>query len=101
MTAMSAVVSGPPRRSLRRLPELTSDALRLAWRAGRRELVVITAVQAVGGLSIGGQLLAVRSVLAEVVRADRVGDVDVGAIAPGLVVLVVLVAVMSIATVVQ
>jgi hypothetical protein len=36
-------------RSLRRLPRLCREAVRLVWAAGRRELLVVLAIKAVNG----------------------------------------------------
>jgi hypothetical protein len=39
-------------RSLRRLPRLCREAVRLVWAAGRRELLVVLAIKAVNGLGL-------------------------------------------------
>jgi hypothetical protein len=45
------------RVAVRRLPRLTVQGLRLLWAAGRRDLLISTALQAAGGLSLAAQLL--------------------------------------------
>ncbi len=44
-------------RSLRRLPRLCREAVRLVWAAGRRELLVVLAIKAVNGLGLAAVLL--------------------------------------------
>jgi ATP-binding cassette, subfamily B, bacterial len=45
------------RVELRRLPRLTAQGLRLLWAAGRRDLLVSTAMQAAGAVGVAAQLL--------------------------------------------
>ena len=44
-------------RSLRRLPRLCREAVRLLWAAGRRELLVVLAIKVVNGLGLAAVLL--------------------------------------------
>lgn len=60
-------------RSLRKLPRLTVLALRLTWRAARREFLVSAALQLAAGIAVAGQLLAARRLLEHVVRGEVAG----------------------------
>jgi len=60
----------PEKRSPRELARLVGLALRLAWRAGRRELVLALSLQAVQAIGLVVLLLLGRSVVADVL-ADR------------------------------
>lgn len=42
-------------RSLRRLPRLCREAVRLVWAAGRHELLVVLAIKAVTGLGLAAR----------------------------------------------
>lgn len=74
---------GPVRgRPLRRLPRLVADAIRLCWRAARREFVISMVLQAISGAAIAAQLLLARTVLGSVLAAGGRGRF--GAILPTL-----------------
>jgi ATP-binding cassette, subfamily B, bacterial len=60
-------------RSLRRLPRLCREAVRLVWAAGRRELLVVLAIKAVNGLGLAAVLLLGKGVLDGVIAAGRSG----------------------------
>ena len=60
-------------RSLRRLPRLCREAVRLVWAAGRRELLVVLAIKAVNGAGFAVVLLLGKGVLDEVIAAGRSG----------------------------
>jgi hypothetical protein len=57
-------------RSLRRLPRLCREAVRLVWAAGRHELLVVLAIKAVNGIGPGVVLLLGKGVLDGVIAAD-------------------------------
>jgi ATP-binding cassette, subfamily B, bacterial len=60
-------------RSLRRLPQLCREAVRLVWAAGRRELLVVLAIKVVNGLGLAAVLLLGKEVLDGVIAAGRSG----------------------------
>jgi ATP-binding cassette subfamily B protein len=60
-------------RSLRHLPRLCREAVRLVWAAGRRELLVVLAVKAVNGIGLAAVLLLGKEVLDGVIAAGRGG----------------------------
>jgi hypothetical protein len=73
-------------RSLRRLPRLCREAVRLVWAAGRRELLVVLAIKAVNGAGLAVVLLLGKGVLDGVIAAGRSGA-GAGAVLPKLLVL--------------
>jgi ATP-binding cassette subfamily B protein len=76
----------PPPVHLRRLPALVAAAVRMAWAAAPRELVLVFSLQAVGGLGLVAPILAGRELLDRVVST---GGFE-GVLLPGAVVLVLL-----------
>jgi ATP-binding cassette subfamily B protein len=50
-------------RSLRQLPGLLRQAMKLVWEAAPRQLVFSVALQAIGGIALGAQLLLARHLL--------------------------------------
>jgi ATP-binding cassette subfamily B protein len=60
-------------RSLRHLPRLCREAVRLVWAAGRRELLVVLAIKTVNGLGLAAVLLLGKEVLDGVIAAGRSG----------------------------
>lgn len=60
-------------RSLRHLPRLCREAVRLVWAAGRRELLVVLAVKAVNGIGLAVILLLGKEVLDGVIAAGSGG----------------------------
>jgi len=73
-------------RSLRRLPGLCREAVRLVWAAGRRELVAAMAIKAVNGAGLAVVLLLGRDVIAAVAAAGRSGA-GAGPVLPRLLLL--------------
>ena len=61
------------KRSLRRLPGLCREAIRLVWAAGPRELLVVLAIKAVNGIGLAVVLLLGKGVLDGVIAAGRSG----------------------------
>jgi ATP-binding cassette subfamily B protein len=78
-------------RSLRRLPRLSREAVRLVWAAGRRELLVVLGIKAVNGLGLAAILLLGKGVLDEVIAAGRSGG-GAGDVLPRLLLLTVVMA---------
>src|SRR5215213_432401 len=60
-------------RSLRRLPRLCREAVRLVWAAGRHELLVVLAIKVVSGVGLGVVLLLGKGLLDGVIAAGRSG----------------------------
>jgi hypothetical protein len=78
-------------RSLRRLPRLCREAVRLVWAAGRHELLVVLAIKVVNGLGLATVLLLGKGVLDEVIAAGRSGA-GAGQVLPRLLLLTVVTA---------
>jgi ATP-binding cassette subfamily B protein len=76
----------PPPVHLRRLPALVAAAVRMAWAAAPRELLLVFGLQAVGGLGLVAPILAGRELLARVVAT---GGFE-GVLLPGAAVLLLL-----------
>jgi ATP-binding cassette subfamily B protein len=76
----------PPPVRLRRLPGLVAAAVRMAWTAARRELLLMVGLQAVAGLGLIVPILAGRDLLARVVATGGFR----GVLVPAALVLVVL-----------
>jgi ATP-binding cassette, subfamily B, bacterial len=68
------------------LPHLVLESLRLAWRAGRRELIVIVAIQAVTIVGVLALVLVTRSLLSGVLHGDRANE-NVGSVVPEILAL--------------
>jgi ATP-binding cassette subfamily B protein len=64
----------PPQPTLRRLPALVAAAVRMAWAAAPRELLLMFGLQAVGGLGLVLPILAGRELLTRVLAAGGTGD---------------------------
>jgi ATP-binding cassette subfamily B protein len=82
-------------RSVRRLPGLVAGSVRLCWRAAPKEFLGTSVLQLVSGVSMAAQLLLARKVLQTVLSADAGGGF--GAVAPTLVALAVVSAVVAFA----
>ena len=63
----------PPRerRGLRRVPRLIATALRFVWRASPRRVTTALAIQALGGVAVGVQLVVIRDLIELVLAPDR------------------------------
>jgi ATP-binding cassette subfamily B protein len=81
-------------RSLRHLPRLCREAVRLVWAAGRRELLVVLAVKAVNGIGLAVVLLLGKQVLDGMIAAGRGGG-GAGLVLPRLLLLTAVTAVLS------
>jgi ATP-binding cassette, subfamily B, bacterial len=93
-------LGSPSDRRAPRLPRLVVECLRIAWRAGRRELAVMLAVQLASMVGIVAMALVTRSLLADLLDADRHGGA-VGDLAPKLLVLAGLSAALGVAQAIQ
>ncbi len=85
---------------LRSLPRLVSKALRLVWVAGRRELVVTTALQLLLGLGLIAQLLLGKSVLGSLLDENPPGG-NFSLVVPELAALVALTVALNFANALQ
>ena len=85
-------------RRLGRLPRLLAQATALAWRAAPRPLAVATVLQLVSGAGLAAQLLVGRRLLTGILDGDGATFAEV---APGLWLLVMLGAVVSVAGMVR
>jgi ATP-binding cassette subfamily B protein len=72
-------------RDWRQFPRLMGASLRLAWQAGRRELLIALGLQLFNSVAIVAQLLVGR----EVLRALLTSGVDLTTVVPGLAALVI------------
>ncbi|MDQ3569700.1 MAG: ABC transporter ATP-binding protein/permease [Actinomycetota bacterium] len=90
----------PRVQRLRKLPLLVVKALRLVWRAGRRELIVTTLLQLFQGVGVTAQLLLGKSVLDSVLATTgSVGGFS--AVAPQFGILMAITVLLSFANAVQ
>lgn len=89
----------PPedRRTVRHLPALVGRAVQLVRHAAGRVFWASVAVNLLAGVVVAAQVLAARLVLDQVIDADRSGD-GLAAVAPSLLVLVGLTAVLGLST---
>jgi len=87
-------------RRLGALPRLLRDAFAVVWRAAPRELALSAALQLVAGVGAASLLLVGREVLSRVLAADDTGG-GIGDVAPGIVLLVVITALMAVAAAIQ
>src|SRR5258706_13437140 len=74
------------RRALRDLPGLVLAAVRLAWAAGPRELVISALLQVLIGIGTAAQLLVGRDLLAGFLTATR-GTHGLESLIPGAILL--------------
>ena len=89
------VLRPPADRRLRRLPRLVTRAVRLAWRAAPRQLLIATGLQLAAGVGLAAQLLVGRQLLAELLDAG--GQSTFASVLPELVALGVVSALVSFA----
>ena len=85
---------------MRRLPLLARSGMRICWDAGRRDFLVSTGLQAVGGLGIAVQLLLGQRALAALLEAGRGGG-SVAGVLPWAVAVAVVATVLFSASAVQ
>jgi ATP-binding cassette, subfamily B, bacterial len=85
-----------PRRHAPPLRRLVAESVRLAWRAGRRELVVMILMQVAVTVAVVAEVLVARSLLARLLDADRTGG-GVGTLLPQVAAIAALTAGLGIA----
>lgn len=85
-------------RRLRRLPRLVARAVVLVWQAAPRRFLAAATTQVIAGVGLGAQILVGRRLLAQVVGSGK--DAGVAAAVPELVILAVVTALVTFATVV-
>jgi ATP-binding cassette, subfamily B, bacterial len=66
---------------VRRLPRLVLQGLRIVWAAGRRDLIVSTILQALGGVGVAALLILGQQALGALIEADETGG-SVAAVLP-------------------
>jgi ATP-binding cassette subfamily B protein len=88
----------PGRR--RTLPRVVAEGIRLAGRAGRREVVAMFALQLATVVLVALAVLVARDAVAGLLDADRTGD-DVGSVLPQLGLLAAVTAALGVAAAVQ
>ncbi len=84
MTIDGLLEEHPAGRDWRRFPSLVGTSVRLAWEAGRREVVLAASLQLLNGFAVAGQLLIGRQVL----RTLLGHHAALGSIIPGLATIV-------------
>jgi ATP-binding cassette subfamily B protein len=88
------------RVNLRRLPRLARNAMRILWRAARRDFLLSTGMQLIGGLGITVQLLLEQWALQALLGATRGGG-SVADVLPWAVAVALVAALLFFATAVQ
>jgi ATP-binding cassette, subfamily B, bacterial len=73
VVVMFGIDEPPEPAGLRHLPRLSREALRIAWAAGRYDVMVTVALQVVGGFGIAALLLLGQSALDALLRAVQEG----------------------------
>jgi len=86
-------------KSLRLLPRITADAVRLVWRANPRMLLASIALKLVNGAGLAVALIFGRDLISSVLSADGTGQTPgIGAVAPQLALVVGIIAVLGLVT---
>jgi ATP-binding cassette, subfamily B, bacterial len=86
-------------KSLRLLPRITADALRLVWASSPRMLLASIALKLVNGAGLATALIFGRNLIADVLAADTSSTAPgIGAVAPQLAAVVGIVAVLGLVT---
>lgn len=80
--------------SARALPRLIGEALRIAWRAGPRELLLLIGFDVLAAVAVLGEVLLARRVLAIVLHVERYGG-GLGAVWPSAVLLALVTAILG------
>ncbi len=83
-----------------KITHLIAESLRLAWVAGRRELLTIIGLQVLTSIAVVAELLVARTLLSGMLHADRVNG-HVADLIPDVVLLGSVTAVLGIATAIQ
>lgn len=82
------------------VPRMIVESLRLAWRAGRRELSVMVALQVATIGLVAGEVVVGRSVLASLLQAER-SNGHVGSLIPRVGLLAALTAILGVTNAIQ
>ncbi len=82
-------------KSLRQLPRLCLEAVRMVWAAAPRLLLISVAFKLVNAAALGGMLLLGRGLLDAVLQASRSGTVGAAEVLPRVAVLVGILAVLG------
>jgi ATP-binding cassette, subfamily B, bacterial len=88
-------------KSLRLLPRITADAVRLVWAANPRMLIASIALKLVSGAGLGAALVFGRNLIGSVLSADTSTPANapgIGAVAPQLAAVVAIVATLGLVT---
>ena len=99
-TVFDLMTGGRAATDLRRLPEISRQALSIMWQAGRGEFLLTTSLQVVSGLGLVAQLVVGREALAALLRAVGSGA-GLGDVAGWAVAVTVVTMAMTVAGVVQ
>ncbi|HEX5994598.1 MAG TPA: ABC transporter ATP-binding protein [Jiangellales bacterium] len=86
-------------KSLRLLPRITADAVRLVWAANPRMLLASVALKLINGAGLATALIFGRSLISDVLAADTAGGAPgIGTVAPQLALVVGIVAALGLVT---
>jgi ATP-binding cassette, subfamily B, bacterial len=85
-------------KSLRLLPRITADALRLVWAASPPLLLASIALKLVNGLGLAAALVFGRDLIESVLAADTSGTPGIGVVAPQLAAVVGILAALGVVT---
>jgi len=91
---------GPERpKSIKLLPRITADAVRLVWAASPRMLIASIALKLVNGAGLAAALVFGRNLIGDVLQADASPAAPgIGAVAPQLTLVVGIIAVLGLVT---
>jgi ATP-binding cassette subfamily B protein len=84
------------RRSPREIPRLVAAGVAITWRAGRRELITIAALELLSGIGVAAEVVVGRRVLEAVLTASHT-TAGLGSVWPSAVALGVITAVLGVA----
>jgi ABC-type multidrug transport system fused ATPase/permease subunit len=85
-------------KSLRLLPRITADAVRLVWAASPPLLLASIALKVVNGLGLAAALVFGRDLIESVLAADSTGTPGIGSVAPQLAAVVGILAALGLVT---
>jgi ATP-binding cassette, subfamily B, bacterial len=70
--------AGGEGRSAREMPRLVAAGLTICWRAGRRELITMTALEVLSGIGVAAEVVVGRRVLQAILGTQHAGGGGVG-----------------------
>lgn len=86
-------------KSLKLLPRITAEALRMVWAASPRMLIASIALKLINGAGLAAALIFGRDLIGSVLTADTAGSTPgIGAVAPQLATVVGIIAVLGLVT---